>query len=56
MGGLGWGRGDGGKGRCTGPLSSRVLMSATWSGWSFIERLSRVARKDLAKESSVMFL
>ena len=39
----------------TGPLSSNVLRSAAWSGWSFTGRESRVARKDLAKESSVIF-
>ncbi len=38
----------------TGPLSSSVLRSAAWSGWSFMGRESRVARKDLAKESSVI--
>ena len=41
-------------GRYTGPLSSNVLRSAAWSGWSFTGRESRVARKDLAKESSVI--
>lgn len=40
-----------GEGR-TGPLSSRVLRSAVWSGGSFVGRASRVARKDLAKVSS----
>lgn len=48
-------RGDGDRGKRTGPLSSNVLRSAAWSGWSFMARESRVERKDLAKESSLIF-
>ena len=38
----------------TGPLGSKVLGSATWSAWSFIGRASRVERKVLAKDNSVI--
>jgi len=38
----------------TGPLGSKVLGSAAWSGGSLVGRAERVERKDLAKLSSVM--
>lgn len=41
-------------GGLTGPLGSKVLGSAAWSGCSFMGRPSTVERKVLAKLSSVM--
>lgn len=38
----------------TAPLIWKVLGSATWSAGSLMGRESRVERKDLAKESSVI--
>ncbi len=54
--GVGKGGGSEGRGlrRLTGPLGSKVLGSAAWSDWSLMVRESRVERKDLANESSVM--
>lgn len=40
--------------RFTGPLGSKVFGSAAWSDGSLMGRESRVERKDLAKESSVI--